>query len=135
MSGGGDGKAYRHQYHVRSLGSISMPGRAPKPTLLAVAIFLTSVGVAGAVPIPENPMDSAAEQFTGSPATPRPVKAKLPPRHPFMAPNGRSNLHNDAYQTDTYRRAGPLGPQHAAQLDLPGAATAPRSPSTRGAAS
>ncbi len=88
-----------------------MPGRVPKPTLLAVAIFLTSVGVAGAVPIPENPMDGAAEQFTGSPATPRPVKAKLPPRHPFMAPNGRSNLHNDAYQSDTYRQAGPLGRQ------------------------
>ena len=26
-----------------------------------------------------------------------------------MAPNGRSNVHNDAYQTDTYRYAGPLG--------------------------
>ena len=26
-----------------------------------------------------------------------------------MAPNGRSNLHNDAYQTDSYRVSGPLG--------------------------
>jgi hypothetical protein len=26
-----------------------------------------------------------------------------------MAPNGRSNLHNDAFQTDSYRGAGPLG--------------------------
>ncbi len=26
-----------------------------------------------------------------------------------MAPNGRSNLHNDAYQTDSYRWTGPLG--------------------------
>jgi hypothetical protein len=26
-----------------------------------------------------------------------------------MAPNGRSNLHDDAYQTDTYPQAGPLG--------------------------
>ena len=31
------------------------------------------------------------------------------PRHPFMAANGRSNLHNDAYQTDTYTWAGPRG--------------------------
>jgi hypothetical protein len=86
-----------------------MPGRARKPLLLAVAIFLTSVGAAGAVPIPENPIDSGAEQFVGSAAVPRAVRAKLPPRHPFMAPNGRSNLHNDAYQSDVYRRAGPLG--------------------------
>jgi hypothetical protein len=26
-----------------------------------------------------------------------------------MAPNGRSNLHDDAYMSDTYRQAGPLG--------------------------
>ena len=26
-----------------------------------------------------------------------------------MAANGRSNVHNDAYQTDTYRTPGPLG--------------------------
>ena len=26
-----------------------------------------------------------------------------------MAPNGQSNLHNDAYQTDTYWGPGPLG--------------------------
>ncbi len=31
------------------------------------------------------------------------------PEHPFMAPNQESNLHNDAYQSDTYNRAGPLG--------------------------
>ena len=31
------------------------------------------------------------------------------PRHPFMARNGRSVIHNDAYQTDTYTRSGPLG--------------------------
>ena len=47
--------------------------------------------------------------FQGSPAKAKPIRAKLPPRHPFMAPNGRSNIHNDAYQTDIYRRRGPLG--------------------------
>jgi hypothetical protein len=36
--------------------------------------------------------------------------AYLPaPQHPFMAPNGRSNMHNDAYMTDTYEVAGPVG--------------------------
>src|SRR5262249_14261958 len=31
------------------------------------------------------------------------------PRNPFLAPNGRSNLHDDAYQTDTYITRGPSG--------------------------
>ena len=31
------------------------------------------------------------------------------PRHPYMAPNGFSNIHADAYQTDTYGWGGPLG--------------------------
>ena len=61
------------------------------------------------VPIPGDPL-SSAPAFEGTTATPRPVRgAPDPPRHPFMAPNGRSNLHNDAYQTDTYRVSGPLG--------------------------
>jgi hypothetical protein len=31
------------------------------------------------------------------------------PQHPFLAPNGRSNMHNDSYMTDTYEIAGPAG--------------------------
>jgi len=41
------------------------------------------------------------------------VQAPTVPRHPFMAANGRSNIHDDAYQTDTYTGPGPLG--HAMQ--------------------
>lgn len=29
------------------------------------------------------------------------------PQHPFLAPNGRSNMHNDAYMSDSYEIAGP----------------------------
>src|SRR3954467_8999398 len=47
--------------------------------------------------------------FEGKPAIPAPVFAPDPPRHPFMAPNARSNIHNDAFMTDTYQGAGPLG--------------------------
>ena len=60
-----------------------------------------------ASPIPEGPNSLPA--FTGAPATPSPVFAPEPPRHPHMAPNGRSNIHNDGYMTDTYQGAGPLG--------------------------
>jgi hypothetical protein len=60
-------------------------------------------------PIPGSPLASAPE-FEGGTAVAKPIKGvRKPPRHPFMAPNGRSNLHNDAYQTDAYRFAGPLG--------------------------
>ena len=31
------------------------------------------------------------------------------PQNPFMAPNGKSNMHNDAYMTDAYEVTGPVG--------------------------
>ena len=60
-------------------------------------------------PIPEGPEAPDPERFVGAPAEPRPVSASEPPRHPFMAPNDRSVLHNDAYMTDANRGFGPLG--------------------------
>jgi hypothetical protein len=58
-------------------------------------------------PIPATP--TAAPGFEGRGATVQPVAAPAIPQHPFMARNERSNLHDDAYQTDSYRRSGPLG--------------------------
>jgi hypothetical protein len=61
-------------------------------------------------PIPEDPLAGDVEEFTGHAATPRPIRPPSVPQHPFMAPNGRSNLHNDAYMTDVYSGLeGPLG--------------------------
>jgi hypothetical protein len=62
-----------------------------------------------AVPIPSDPRDPAVQSFTGTPATAQPYAAQSIPRNPYMAPNEHSNIHNDAYQTDTYNVAGPLG--------------------------
>ncbi|MDX6651625.1 MAG: hypothetical protein QOJ38_406 [Solirubrobacterales bacterium] len=59
-------------------------------------------------PIPNTPGATAAE-FTGKPARPDPVAMPAVPRHPYMARNGLSNTHDDAYQSDTYRWRGPLG--------------------------
>jgi hypothetical protein len=73
---------------------------------LAAAVPVQS---AVAAPIAEDPTPGDVPQFAGSAATPHRLKASEPPRHPFMAPNGRSNLHNDGYQTDAYWSAGPLG--------------------------
>src|SRR5437773_7346662 len=61
------------------------------------------------VPIPEGPGAGALPQFVGSAARAHPVSAPQPPQNPFMAPNGRRNVHDDAYMTDTYAWSGPLG--------------------------
>jgi hypothetical protein len=59
-------------------------------------------------PIPEGPVD--APQFVGEPAVQQPVDVPpLAPQHPFLAPNGRSNIHDDAYMSDAYEAPGPLG--------------------------
>src|SRR4051812_50171454 len=83
-----------------------------KTLLPLVAVALAVVGFPRAVladdPIPET--DTSAQAFFGAPAVQNPIFG-IPqaPRHPFMAPNERSNLHSDAWQTDTDRLPGPLG--------------------------
>jgi hypothetical protein len=73
----------------------------------AAAALAAAPAASAAVPIPEG--STSAPQFVGSPATPNPVAAPEPPRHPFMAPNGKSEVHSDAYQSDTNSWSGPLG--------------------------
>jgi hypothetical protein len=53
---------------------------------------------------------AAALLGNGGLAVPRPVRGvPRTPQNPFMAPNGRSEIHNDGWQTDAYRSSGPLG--------------------------
>jgi len=52
---------------------------------------------------------ATAPTFLGQAGAGARVDAAVVPRHPFMARNGRSNLHDDAYMTDTYTRKGPVG--------------------------
>ena len=79
--------------------------------LVAVALLLAASARAGVapVPIPEGPESGSVPSFIGAPWKPKPVSAPSVPTHPFMAANGRSNLHDDAYMTDTYTGSGPLG--------------------------
>src|SRR5438128_720605 len=81
-------------------------------TASALATVLALAAAASATPIPNDPFAAPVPAFVGAPATPRPVSAPVVPQHPFMAPNGRSNIHDDAYQTDTYVGGGPLGRGH-----------------------
>jgi hypothetical protein len=80
------------------------------------AVWAGGASAAVADPIPEKPSMNQIPEFTGGAWTPQPVSmvdAPTPPRHPFMAPNDRSNLHDDAYQTDTANWQGPLGREPA----------------------
>jgi hypothetical protein len=79
--------------------------------LLAALVAAVLAPAAGAVtPIPQSQADlSGLTLFTGHKAKKHPVPAPPIPRHPFMAANGRNAVHNDAYQSDTYRQSGPLG--------------------------
>jgi hypothetical protein len=62
------------------------------------------------LPISQDPLPPQdLPQFVGGPATPQPVSGPTIPQHPFMAANGTSNIHDDAYMTDTYAWSGPLG--------------------------
>ncbi|MEA2330335.1 MAG: hypothetical protein QOH58_473 [Thermoleophilaceae bacterium] len=88
---------------------MKLAARSAALAVVAAALAIPAVAPA-ATPIPQNPDELAGlDLFSGRAATPRPVAAPRVPRHPFMAANGRSNVHNDAYQTDTYRNSGPLG--------------------------
>jgi hypothetical protein len=73
--------------------------------LLAVA----ATAAYAANPIPEGPDANNSPAFIGSPARQKPVFVRQPPRHRFMARNERSNIHVDAFQTDTNTLPGPLG--------------------------
>ncbi|HYC24034.1 MAG TPA: hypothetical protein VEI94_15085 [Candidatus Bathyarchaeia archaeon] len=75
---------------------------------IALAALAFLGGRALADPIPGGPLPPGPA-FIGEPAEPQPVVAPAPPQHPFMAPNERSNIHDDAYMSDAYQTAGPLG--------------------------
>jgi hypothetical protein len=83
-----------------------------KYLILAILLF-ASYGVSHAqspvTPIPPQIGAANVETFIGSAATAKPITTRAVPQHPFMASNGRSNVHNDAYMSDTYVGKGPLG--------------------------
>ena len=54
-------------------------------------------------------MTSPRPEAFGLPAVQHPLFANRPQPHPFMAPNDRRELHNDAYQSDVNVGPGPLG--------------------------
>jgi len=80
---------------------------------IALVSGLPGVAFAQTPAVPIGQQDPTAPArfpaFIGHPATPHPFSEPAPPRHPHMAANGRSEIHDDAYQSDTYQTPGPLG--------------------------
>lgn len=83
----------------------------------APALLLALAGGAGATPgpatdpapIPVLPTDLLVPRFVGAPVTAQPLAHPEIPQHPFLAPNGASSMHNDAYSSDAYAVSGPVG--------------------------
>ena len=94
-------------FRYNSAMTISRSSRVLAVTAV-VGLALTG-GTAMAKPIPDGPGMNKAENYYGAPATPRPVTLPDVPTNPYMSANGTSNIHNDAYMTDAYSWAGPLG--------------------------
>ncbi len=75
----------------------------------AVALFLLALAPAAAAEPILDPFAITYPKFQGTPATPVQLSHTRAPRNPFMAPDPRSNIHNDTWMTDAYRGPGPLG--------------------------
>jgi hypothetical protein len=75
---------------------------------ICALLLLALPAVASAEPIPD-PLGTTLPTYQGAPATAEQLSHTRAPRNPFMAPNPRSNIHNDTWMTDAYRWAGPLG--------------------------
>src|SRR3954453_1429085 len=79
--------------------------------LSAAACALAAQPAVAATPIQNTGPAPSTPPYIGSPATPHPVKGVRPAwQGPFLAPNPRNSVHNDAGQTDLYTQfRGPLG--------------------------
>src|SRR4051794_9983788 len=81
-----------------------------RPVAIAAALVVGLALPALATEIPSSSGPGTARGFLGAGRPAQPVAfGPEAPRHPFMAANGKSNIHDDAYQSDAYTWAGPLG--------------------------
>ncbi|MCD6640188.1 MAG: PQQ-binding-like beta-propeller repeat protein [Nocardioides sp.] len=86
-------------------------GLAFTAATVAVLTGLVVVLPDGLLPIPQSPGVLATPSYVGRPASPNPVRAGEVPQHPHLAANGASSMHDDAWASDAYAGAGPLGAQ------------------------
>ena len=88
------------------------PRRAPLVALAALLLSACSHMAPGSVtrPIPRDErLVALVPSETHASLDPEPIPAAPVPPHPFMAENGASCMHGDAYTSNTYPWAGPEG--------------------------
>jgi hypothetical protein len=98
-----------------------LPVKARAAGALAALLLVPAGAMAGPIPSTNGP--PPAPTYIGHFARPQPIRgAARAPQNPFMAGNGRSEIHDDAWQTDTYTYGGPLGykPHEASNYLVPG---------------
>jgi hypothetical protein len=76
--------------------------------LMTVIVVLVIPGAAGAQEIPWGGPTSLPD-YIGAPAKAHPLSPAGVPQNPFLAADAFSNVHNDAWMSDVYDIAGPLG--------------------------
>ncbi|MCW2785799.1 MAG: hypothetical protein JWP74_2316 [Marmoricola sp.] len=87
----------------------SLPAVLALATVAVLAAVVPAALASSALPIPSDPRDALLKPFTGTPAVAHPLPLQSIPQNPYMAANGGSNIHDDAYQSDAYNQPGPLG--------------------------
>ncbi len=83
--------------------------RLSRAAALAAVLVAVPIAASAVVPIPSLPGPLGVPTYVGAPATAQPIASFPVPQNPYLAPNGRSNMHNDAYGTNAYDWSGPLG--------------------------
>ncbi len=74
----------------------------------ALSACLVAAGPAAAAPKPAGPAGPAT--FVGKPSVAKPITGvPAAPQNPFMGPNENATGHDDSWQSDAYRRSGPIG--------------------------
>ena len=85
------------------------------PALLAaLGTFAVATSAQAVLPIPSSPGALLVPAFIGAPSAAAPISSFAVPQNPHLAPNGKNNMHDDAYGTNNYAWAGPTG--HATKV-------------------
>lgn len=77
--------------------------------VVAALVGLVVVIPDGWLPIPPGPGLLVTPSYVGRPIAPRPIVGMEVRQHPHLARNGTNSMHNDAWASDAYPWAGPLG--------------------------
>lgn len=91
---------------VSLVGAVALSASVAAP---AHGIELPPLPTVPGLPIPSLPTDLLVPKFIGGPVEAKPIDHPAIPQNPWVAPNGRSSMHDDPYSSDAYKVSGPLG--------------------------